>query len=158
MRLEVGGYPRQDILSALVIDKTELSKMLSVVRRVPESIITAIGPAPKAGRPRWHQLADQLQKSSARKAAEATTLDPVFRDKDSDARFLHILNATGQKAAAPPETGCWKSATDRVAVKINRTGKTVSIAFDGADGPEFAEFIAARFDALHDEFASRHEP
>ncbi len=155
MRLEACGYARRDILGALATDKTELSKMLSVARRMPESIITAIGPAPKAGRPRWNQLAETLQKSSARKAAEELTLDPAFRDKDSDGRFLHILNATGQKAARPVKTEFWKSATDSVAVKINRTGKTISIAFDGADGAEFAEFIAARFDALHDEFASR---
>ncbi len=60
-RLEDAGFERAVIMAALATDKTALSKLIAVARRVPEDIIEAIGPAPKAGRDRWLQLADRLQ-------------------------------------------------------------------------------------------------
>ena len=50
--LEERGFDRQVIMSALGVEKTQLSKLMSVAHSVPRPIIEAIGPAPKAGRPR----------------------------------------------------------------------------------------------------------
>ena len=49
-RLEDKGFERSVIIDALATDKGELSKLISVARAVPELVIEAIGPAPKAGR------------------------------------------------------------------------------------------------------------
>ena len=44
-------------MQALSTDKTELSKLLSVAKAVPSTIVKAIGPAPSAGRRRWMEIA-----------------------------------------------------------------------------------------------------
>ncbi|OBY25677.1 plasmid partitioning protein RepB [Leisingera sp. JC1] len=55
-KLEQAGFTRQDICEALVVDKGTLSKLISVVRDVPASVIRAIGPARDSGRRPWYEL------------------------------------------------------------------------------------------------------
>ena len=52
------GYERRIACDALSIDKTLLSRMLSVTDRVPVALIEAIGAAPGIGRDRWLAFAD----------------------------------------------------------------------------------------------------
>ncbi len=54
------GYERRIACDALSIDKTLLSRMLSVTDRVPLALIEAIGAAPGIGRDRWLAFADLL--------------------------------------------------------------------------------------------------
>jgi len=51
-RLEKAGFDREIIMAALMIDKTALSKLISVAIKIPEDVLIAVGPAPKAGRDR----------------------------------------------------------------------------------------------------------
>lgn len=51
------GYERKIICDALSIDKTVISRMLSVTDTIPEKLIRAIGAAPGTGRDRWLTLA-----------------------------------------------------------------------------------------------------
>ena len=44
-------------MTALSVYKSDLSNMLSVISRIPEEIIEAIGPAPGIGRRGWIDLA-----------------------------------------------------------------------------------------------------
>lgn len=62
MRLEDRGFERPVIMDALSTDKGELSKLISVARDVPEHLVSAIGPAPKAGRRRWLAMAELLRR------------------------------------------------------------------------------------------------
>ena len=75
-RLEDRGFERSVIIDALATDKGELSKLISVARSIPEMMIEAIGPAPKAGRRRWQALADALRDIQARRAADRASQDP----------------------------------------------------------------------------------
>ena len=94
------------IMAALSTDKTELSKMISVARAVPDSIARAIGPAPKAGRRRWLQLADLLKAPKAARRLELMLADPDL-PRDSDARFQKALAAAAEKGstALPSKLG-----------------------------------------------------
>ena len=50
--LEKAGFDRATIIAALSLDPGEVARLLAVARSIPEKIIRAIGPAPKAGRAR----------------------------------------------------------------------------------------------------------
>ncbi len=69
MRLSDRGFDREVIMAALGLSKSHLSTLLSVGRRIPVPLIEAIGPAPKAGEPRWSALAERLEQDAAGVAA-----------------------------------------------------------------------------------------
>ena len=75
-RLEDRGFDRGDICDALATDKGELSKLISVARAIPQDIIDAIGPAPKAGRRRWLALADAIQEGKIQARCPAGSRRP----------------------------------------------------------------------------------
>jgi ParB family transcriptional regulator, chromosome partitioning protein len=152
-RLEDRGFNRAIICQALATDKSELSKLISVARAVPESVVEAIGPAPKAGRRRWLGFAEILQNVSARRAAEKAAKDPDLADADTDTRFLRVIAATSMPRTVTA-FGAWKSVTGLASAKITRTPKVFNIAFDGLVESEFAEFVVSRFDELYTEFQS----
>ena len=60
-QMQQGGYDRKVICDALSIDKTVISRMLSIIDALPAGLIRAIGAAPGAGRDRWLALADKAQ-------------------------------------------------------------------------------------------------
>ncbi len=95
--LEDRGTDRQLIMAALSTDKTELSKLISVARAVPEQIARAIGPAPKTGRRRWIELAEHLNQDNALAVVQRVLADPDV-SRDSDTRFLRVLAAISKPA------------------------------------------------------------
>ena len=62
-QMEDAGYTRKVICDALTIDKTVISRMMTVAYRVPPVVIAAIGAAPGVGRDRWGALADLIEKT-----------------------------------------------------------------------------------------------
>ena len=98
--LETRGFARVTIMAALAIDKTELSKMISVASALPDTLARAIGPAPKAGRRRWMELADLLKGKGALRRAELALAEPGL-SADSDVRFLRVLSAVSEKGREP---------------------------------------------------------
>lgn len=54
------GYDRKIICDALSVDKTLMSRMLSVADRIPVDLIRSVGAAPTVGRDRWLALADMM--------------------------------------------------------------------------------------------------
>lgn len=92
-------YDRPTICAALHVDKTVVSRMLSIIDRVPVELIEAIGAAPSIGRDRWLILADRL-KSADRSAGDViATTRQLHEEVNSDKRFEAVLVAL----KAPPE-------------------------------------------------------
>jgi ParB family transcriptional regulator, chromosome partitioning protein len=154
-RLEDRGFERTVICEALATDKGELSKLVLVARAVPEAVIEAIGPAPKAGRRRWLALAEALQDSRAKRATEIAAKDPDLAKADTDTRFLRILASVTPRRKGRPKVSSWKSSTGRASATVTRTDKSLSVAFDRSTEPEFAEFVASRLDELYSTFLSQ---
>ena len=59
--LERNGYDREVIMAALSVDKTVVSKMISVAKDIPAEIIKAVGAAKNSGRDRWYDLAKKIR-------------------------------------------------------------------------------------------------
>lgn len=152
--LEDRGTDRQLIMAALSTDKTELSKLISVARSVPEQIARAIGPAPKAGRRRWMDLADHLKDDGTFVRIERILADPDL-SRDSDTRFLRILAALAKPHASSLPQPIWSSGEGKdLAFLTEEAGKAV-MRFEPAIPKEFAEFLGSRLAALFDEFQKR---
>lgn len=98
------GYDRKAICDALSVDKTLISRMLSVAEGVPLDLIEAIGAAPSIGRERWSALADLIDAYQPDIAALQTVA--VFSDSQgSDARFqavfAHLTKEDADEAPTP---------------------------------------------------------
>ena len=100
IRLSDSGFDRDVIMAALSLSKSHLSTLISVARRIPATIIQAIGPPPKTGEPRWVALADRLEVCGAEVAA-AFIGSEAFGSSDSDERFLALFNALQPQIERP---------------------------------------------------------
>lgn len=97
------GFDRRLIGDALAVQKSELSRLLQVADGVPEAIIRAIGPAPKAGRERWMKLVELFGTKGASDAAADEAGRATFRAADTDKRFELVLARLTEPAAARDE-------------------------------------------------------
>lgn len=86
------GFKRKIICSALSVDKTEISRMLQIAERIPESTIHAIGPAPGIGRPRWQKLASLIEEAQITE----TEIGALADGETSDERFEMLFRAVTQ--------------------------------------------------------------
>lgn len=105
-QMVTAGYKRNIICDALSVDKTLISRMLSIVDRIPVEVIEAVGAAPNVGRDRWLALADQIEQTQdslaemiaiARSTAASDTSDARF-----DALFHYLTRAIRPPAPAIP--------------------------------------------------------
>lgn len=152
--LEDGGYDRPVIMAALSTDKTELSKMISVARALPEAIARAIGPAPKAGRRRWLQLADLLRTARAACRVESVLAAPDA-PRDSDARFLKALGVAAEKGKILSPAAIWKSPDGAPLARISRDARATVVRFNDKADPDFANYVVERLSDLYEEFRTR---
>src|SRR5690606_11517702 len=85
------GFDRATAMAALSVHKSEMSRLIQVAEAIPPHIVRAIGPAPKAGRPRWIALGDLLEKDVA-SFAEDELRSAEFQEADSDTRFQRLFD------------------------------------------------------------------
>src|SRR5690606_4283612 len=85
------GFDRATAMTALSVHKSEMSRLIQVADAIPGVIVRAIGPAPKAGRPRWVELGELLEKDAAGFAMDEISSDG-FRAADSDTRFQRLFD------------------------------------------------------------------
>lgn len=151
--LENKGFSRDIIGQAVSLDKGELSKLISVAKRVPDDLIRKIGPAPAAGRRRWQELADLLDDSKRSENAHTLCSDPKFRELSTDDRFITVLKALTvrpEKAAAPSKS--WRSHDNSAAFSITNKVKKVSIELSDPSGVLFGEWLSDHLDSLYEDF------
>ena len=152
-RLEDGGYDRLTIMAALSTDKADLSRYISIARSIPETLVQAIGPAPKAGRARWAALVDHAERKQH--MLEALITGPDFLAGDSDARFSRVFEMLGAgPAKRKPKAQEWKSPQGQKAARIERDDVQTRIVFDERQVPEFGGYLADRLDELYADFTA----
>ena len=126
------GFDRRLIGDALVVQKSELSRLLQVADGIPEAVIRAIGPAPKAGRERWMKLAELFGGKGAVDAAADEVDRATFRASDTDRRFELVLARLTQPATARDEKSQpteLLAPGGRVFAGYKRQGRVVRIDF-----------------------------
>ncbi|MER0240291.1 plasmid partitioning protein RepB [Fulvimarina sp. MAC8] len=159
--LEERGFSRETIRTALSIDNTQLTRLLQVATRVPETIVRRIGAAPKAGRPRWGELGEMIAKRGGGEIAnEFTSRESFAGIADSDARFRALYKrltawsegrgARSGKQAAPRTIA--DPAGETIATLGTGSGGKPQFALVGRQAGDFSAFLAERLPGLFEEF------
>lgn len=86
------GFERSTIQAALAVHPAEMTRLLAVARTIPAEFIAAIGSAPRAGRPRWMELAALLERPDSTAALRALIAQPSFKRVGSDSRFDLVMD------------------------------------------------------------------
>ncbi|MCL8000030.1 plasmid partitioning protein RepB [Brucella sp. 21LCYQ03] len=151
------GYDRDVLTSALGVDKTVVSKMLSVIDDIPTEVIHAIGAAKNTGRDTWYKVAQKLRMENNRAAALNLINDDAFKSADSDQRLeLLTTQLADQKAeTAPAKTGQvkhWESDDRALSLTVKRTRSASTISISKANSQQFAEWIGDNMDELYSSF------
>lgn len=161
-RLEQAGHDRGVIMRALSVDKTTVSRLVSVAAGLPEAVIDAIGPAPQVGRDRWLDLLATAGEAGEG-ALAAAIAGPAMLSADTNARFDLVLRAlarppaAAEPAAPQPEkrlrargqTRYWRRADGVRVAKLTENDAAFVIAIDQQAAPGFGEFLAGEMDRLH---------
>ena len=161
-RLELAGHDRETIMSALSVDKTVVSRMVSVASRIPLDAIVAIGSAPGTGRDRWVELASAFHALAGSPNLTALVTDSEFQRASSDERFnlmlAHLEHApplspqTDRKEADRPiKTGVrpWSTPDGKRVASVKVGERIFALSIDQRMAPGFGEFLLAQLDRLH---------
>ena len=148
------------IKSALTVDGTLLSRMLSVATNIPGGIVNAIGPAKQVGRDRWEDFKKLLTVPANSKLADQITNDPAFLELPSDARFelLHSkistegrnVEKTAKRAANPKRT--WTANGGRIKGVVGKAGKAFNISLTSNDASDFGAYLSENLDGIYQSF------
>ena len=156
------GFDRATVQAALGVHKSEMTRLLQVAETVPAHIVRAIGPAPRAGRPRWMALGELLAGDRSGHTNNEIS-SPGFRAADSDARFQRLFDrllasARGRgEVARDKNQGRERRIADPAGREIGalaRAGKAARLTIPDSAGAGFADYVAARLPELHAAFSA----
>jgi ParB family chromosome partitioning protein len=150
--LEQRGFDRPTIMAAIGVDKADLSRLIALAKTVPGEIVQAIGPAPKAGRPRWTQLAEAVAvRADAADVVRTIAATGAFGAADSDKRFSLVLTAVRAPTLSDLRD-VWQDKQGRALVRIERSSSGTRLTVDERLARGFGAFLIERLSALHEEF------
>jgi ParB family chromosome partitioning protein len=153
--LEEAGFDRATLVAALSVHETEVARLLAVARAIPPEVVYAIGPAPKAGRPRWMALSQFLEDSESHILVEQMLADPSFRVIQTDVRFTRLFTALSSRITAKQEHSTWHDPCGRPVVRIERAKSKTRFTVDEKLAPHFGSFVTEKLDELYAAFSSR---
>lgn len=143
LRLEERGFARETICAAMSADRAAVSHYVAVARTIPEHVVAAIGPAPKAGRPRWLALAERI-KTVGTSRLSSLFGDATFQAKPTDERFSAVLEALSPKAQPKPRAQIWKDEAGRSVARIEESAERFNLSIDRKIEPEFGSYLLSR--------------
>lgn len=154
--------PKDVIRSALTIDGTLLSRMLSVAKSIPSDFVDAIGPAKQVGRDRWEDFKKLLSVSANSELAQQLINDAAFPRLTSDARFelLHskisekgrTVQKINKRTASPKRT--WTANGGRIKGVVGKSGKAFNISLTSNDASDFGAYLSENLDGIYASFLS----
>jgi ParB family transcriptional regulator, chromosome partitioning protein len=166
-RLEESGYDRETIMAALSVDKTVVSRMISVASQIPMPIIEAIGAAPGTGRDRWLEFASALKIETETSRLVESFGSEASRALTSDQRFdlaLTLLSDPTTPSPLPPRRGrrisngqFWSSPNGVRVARISSTERAFVLSIDKRSAPGFGDFLLAQMNRLYETFNSERE-
>ena len=142
--LEQRGFERPVIQAALAVHPAELTRLLSVARSIPTEVINAIGPSPRAGRPRWMEFATLLSASGGNDILAKIVGQPSFERLSSDARFdLAIEKLRSNSHGSEAEPDIIRNRAGHPVIRAERSATTLRLIVDLKAGPGLDEHLLA---------------
>jgi ParB family chromosome partitioning protein len=157
--LEAAGFDRATINSALAVQTAETSRLLAVAATIPARIVNSIGPAPKAGRTRWMELAEYLQTAEVEQIAVRTVEEASFKRLGTDMRFETLLATLRAAGSDPTSSELIANARGEPVVRITRSGRSLRLWVDGRFASGFGAYLVRALpDLVHkfDKEADQH--
>ncbi|MDH6234005.1 ParB family chromosome partitioning protein [Mesorhizobium soli] len=148
------GFERGVVQEALSLHKADMTRFLQVAEALPFQIAQAVGPAPKAGRARWMELADLLKSEAAQVKASDEVTSERFRAADSDARFALLFNRLARKPKVEAAATEIRDERGRIFARLGNLSKTPRLELTAAPAG-FAEFLGEELPALLERFVER---
>lgn len=154
-KLSEMGQAKDTIRSALTIDDTLLSRMLSIVEVIPNFVIDALGAARGVGRDRWEELKKMLAIPSNIEKARGIMSSNELRNLETEDRFNFLVRSLSvrHKASVPNVQKRVWFATDKSVVAdmvVSRTSFTMVLRKTQANG--FGEYISKNLEHIHQAF------
>ena len=151
--LEKAGLKARDIRAALGIDDPELARFRAVLRVIPQEVIRLIGRAPKAGRPRWVEMAKLAETAPERVAALPQSL-AAAKVQTSDGRLQAALAfLRGPVEADADKALDLRDADGRLLAQARFAKGSVQLSADRRAGPDWDSFLRAELPALARRFS-----
>ena len=154
MNLEKNGFERDTIMAALSVGNPEVTRLLSVAGAIAERVIYTIGPAPKAGRPRWMALARMLEQTESRPIVDRLFEDPLFQKGDTDARFARLFSALSSREPTKRDGEIWRNPRGEPVVKIERIKTKTKLTVNERLAPQFGVYLTKKLDELYAAFSA----
>jgi ParB family transcriptional regulator, chromosome partitioning protein len=152
------GHDRETVQSALSIDAPMLTRMLSVTKRVPDTIIQSIGAAKGIGRDRWLEMTMLIERPSTLVHAIAFIKTKEFESANAGDRFNLLFNflktpGKGRKTArSEPRVKSWAPQDNSVSAISKIAGKSYTLALKDKDGTVFGGWISDNLERFYREF------
>lgn len=163
-RLDQLGFDRETIMAALSADKTTVSKMLSVTKRIEPDILQTIVEARAVGRDRWHDLSTRLDDIDVVERVRGRIRQEDYLAAAADERFEMLEQvasrkpvAIASKSVAKGNAQVWKRQNGAVSAKIKDDGKRFTIALSATDASAFGNYLADNLDRFYEAFEQAKE-
>jgi ParB family transcriptional regulator, chromosome partitioning protein len=143
------------VMAALAVDKTTLSKMLSVAS-LPAPILDVAKGAKSIGRDRWYEFKKLLE----RPANLEKVLDFIgrtdFSGINGDAGFHVLVDSLKRKKAMMPERPArrqsWIAPDRSVSAEAVSSGQAYSLSLKSKDAVGFGDYLSANLGRLYEDF------
>lgn len=145
------GYERKIICDALHVDKTLISRMISVSDRVPLPLIEAIGAAPGIGRDRWLTLADLMAQGDHLEAAIGHSAGIEVSDKRFKAVMLGLSANVPKNTDEPPALPAQvlRASDGREVAQIKRRGGKLTVVVNENTAEGFDQWLVDNLQDIH---------
>jgi ParB family chromosome partitioning protein len=157
-RLEGLGFDRETIMSSLSADKTTVSKMLSVTKRIPGEVLATVEGARTIGRDRWHDLSARLEDEAALDRVivaigvrDFMALEPEKRFELLE-RLVKQVAPSNSPAPAKAEHQAWRHRSGNIKARFKDDGKQFTIALRDRHASAFGAYISSNLDRLFEAF------
>lgn len=138
-----GGFDRAVICDALAIDKTVVSRMLTVADGVPLPLLHAIGAAPSIGRDRWLALVERI------KGRDGKALAPLAQGDTSDERFEALFRATARERKAPAARPALLGSGGAALGSVSRSGGQTTLSLSRKASAGFDDWLIENMEEIH---------
>ena len=140
------GHSREEAQQALSISKNTLSQLERVARLIPDLVGVTIGPAHRAGRPKWMALAAAFEAKSITDSDVFRLLSGFPEEAGSDARLQAVLDGIGKRGPKQARAA-ERSPVTGASVKSTKSSITLTVKRAG-EAKGFADWLDANIDDL----------
>jgi ParB family chromosome partitioning protein len=146
------------VMAALAVDKTTLSKMLSVAG-LPSSILDVTQGAKSIGRDRWYEFKKLLERPANLEKALDFIRRTDFTGISGDAGFHLIVDSLKRKKPAtverPARRQSWIAPDRSVSAEATSNGKAYSLSLKSRDAVGFGDYLSANLGRLYEDFRKK---